>query len=406
MNRINILFLLLFAFVFQGQTQAQYFSSEAEISLVTCSPGSELYSIFGHSAIRVEDTATNTDLIFNYGVFDFNTPNFYWKFVKGKLQYRLAIQRTSDFIRAYQAEGRSVKVEKMRLTEREQNRLLQFLRINYLPENRYYLYDFFYNNCSTKIWDVTEEQVADSLTFDTSVYEALSFRNLLYLYLETVPWSKLGIDLLLGMPADKTASFEEQMYLPDYLSRNMSHTIRSEGKLKNTRLLGPEQIILERDPSKSNFNAPVVGPMMVFMGLLLIMLLITLWGRPGLKRGVDTGLLLITGLLGVVLLFMWFASDHQQMDGNLNLLWANPLGLVFVYYAIRNQMRNAGITYSILGVFVLVNLLAWNWLPQQFNLALLPLLAGMLIRGVDNFLSVYYPGKEIRHWLGLSRNQA
>ena len=179
MNRAKFILLLIFAFSLQGNANAQYFSSNAEISLVTCSPGSELYSVFGHSAIRVKDTTTQTDLIFNYGVFDFGTPNFYWKFVRGKLQYKLAIQRTSRFVDSYRAEGRMVKVEKMRLTRKEKDRMIRFLRVNYLPENRYYLYDFFYNNCSTKIWDVAEENVEGGLEFDTSVYDPQSFRDLL-----------------------------------------------------------------------------------------------------------------------------------------------------------------------------------------------------------------------------------
>jgi len=375
----------------QVEGHAQYFSSRAEISLITCSPGSELYSIFGHSAIRVNDTTSDTDLIFNYGVFDFNTPHFYWKFVRGKLQYRLAIQQMDNFVRAYAAEGRSIKEEKLNLTQEEKRRLIAFLRVNYRPENRYYLYDFFYNNCSTKIWDVASGQIDDSLRFDTSVYMARSFRDLLYIYMEAVPWSKLGIDLLLGMPADKIASFEQQMYLPDFLSRNMSHTYRLDSSGDKHQLMGPEEVILKKNEAISGVKKSFFTPLMVFSLIGIVLVGVTFWSGRNIKRWVDASLLFIVGLLGVLLLFMWFATNHQQMDGNLNLLWANPLGLVFFYFALRNQMDRAGVVFGIFLVFLAVALVGWFWLPQHFNLSLVPLLIALLIRGVDNLFPVCCP---------------
>jgi len=382
--------LLLLALLIRAESQAQTFSSHAEVSLITCSPGSELYSIFGHSAIRVRDTVTNRDWIFNYGVFDFDTPNFYWKFIRGKLQYRLAIQRMDDFVRSYAAEGRAIKEERLRLTGREKQRLLRFLRINHLPENRYYLYDFFYNNCSTKIWDVSEAQVSDSLVFDRSVYTPRSFRDLLYPYLEKVPWSKLGIDLLLGVPADKTASFEQQMYLPDYLSRNMSHTYRLASSGREA-LMEKEKVILERDESISGVDKSWLTPAVVFGLVLLALAVLTFRAGKSTRRRVDAALLLLTSVFGVVLLFMWFGTNHQQMDWNLNILWANPLGLLFVYFALRKKMKRAGWAAGVLLAFLLVNLVGWPWLPQQFNLSLLPLILALVIRTLDNFLPVCCP---------------
>jgi hypothetical protein len=391
LNRAKLILLLIFAFSLKGSANAQYFSPDAEISLVTCSPGSELYSIFGHSAIRVKDTTTDTDLIFNYGVFDFDTPNFYWKFIRGKLQYKLAIQPTGWFVESYAAEGRMVKVEKMNLTRNEKNRMIRFLRVNYLPENRYYLYDFFYNNCSTKIWDVAEENIPGELTFDTSIYDPQSFRNLLAPYLSSVPWAKLGIDLLLGMPADKIATFKQQMYLPDFLSRNMSHTIRKEAVGGKRGLLGPEKVILERDPQKSQFNKPFIGPLAAFSLLLGLVLVITFFGGQKVKRWVDALLLLMPGLLGILLLFMWFGSDHQQMDWNLNVIWANPVALVFVFFALRNKMRSAAIAYGIWLVFLVINLIGWHWIPQDFHPALFPLIVAWVVRGADRFVPICCP---------------
>lgn len=388
---------MLLALLIRAESQAQTFSSHAEVSLITCSPGSELYSIFGHSAIRVRDTVTDRDWIFNYGVFDFDTPNFYWKFIRGKLQYRLAIQRMDDFVRSYAAEGRAIKEERLRLTGQEKQRLLRFLRINHLPENRYYLYDFFYNNCSTKIWDVSEAQVSDSLVFDRSVYTPRSFRDLLYLYLEKVPWSKLGIDLLLGVPADKTANFEQQMYLPDYLSRNMSHTYRLTSSGREP-LMEKEKVILERNEKLSDMDRSLLTPAVVFGLVLLVLAVLTFRAGKSTRRRVDAVLLLLTSLFGVVLLFMWFGTNHQQMDWNLNVLWANPLGLFFVYFALSKQMKRAGWAAGGLLAFLLVNLVGWPWLPQHFNLSLLPFILALAIRALDNFLPVCCPEFYRRKW--------
>lgn len=388
---------MLLALLIRTESQGQTFSSHAEVSLITCSPGSELYSIFGHSAIRVRDTVTDRDWIFNYGVFDFDTPNFYWKFIRGKLQYRLAIQRMGDFVRSYAAEGRAIKEERLRLTGREKQRLLRFLRINHMPENRYYLYDFFYNNCSTKIWDVAEAQVSDSLAFDRSVYSPRSFRDLLYPYLEKVPWSKLGIDLLLGVPADKTANFEQQMYLPDYLSRNMSQTYRLTASGREP-LMEEERVILEKDEKISGMESPLLTPAVVFGLVLLVLAGITFRAGKRTRRRLDAVLLLLTSLFGVVLLFMWFGTNHQQMDWNLNVLWANPLGLFFVWFALRKKMKKAGWASGVLLVFLLVNLAGWPWLPQQFNLSLLPLILALAVRALDNFLPVCCPEFYRRKW--------
>jgi len=368
---------------------SQVLSKNAELSLITCSPGSELYSIFGHSAIRVYDSTTNTDLIFNYGVFDFSTPNFYWKFVRGKLRYQLAIQDMDRFLQEYRMEGRSVKEEKFLLTEREKNRMISFLRRNYLPENRYYLYDFFYNNCSTKIWDVLKSQVDSKLEFDTSVYAPRSFRDLMSPYLETVPWARLGIDILLGVPADKIATFPQQMYLPDYLSRNMSHTLRSNGVSGQEKVLGAENVIVKRNPELSNFNTPAVGPIVAGWLLLIVVIVLTLFGGVKGRKWFDGIFITILGLLGVVLIFMWTATNHQQMDWNLNILWANPVGLAFTWFLLRNKMRSASWVYGILMVISILTLIFWQLIPQDLNQALVPLVLAIALRGSDHFLPLY-----------------
>lgn len=385
MKRLQLLLVLTVVLAFNSSVNSQTISKNAELSLITCSPGNELYSIFGHSAIRVSDSTTNTDLIFNYGVFDFSTPNFYWKFIRGKLQYQLAIQDMDRFLQEYRMEGRFVKEEKFLLSQREKSRMISFLERNYLPENRFYLYDFFYNNCSTKIWDVLKSQVDSELEFDTSVYSPKSFRDMMDPYLETAPWARLGIDILLGVPADKIATFQQQMYLPDYLSRNMGHTLRPDTMNGHRKVLGPQHVILERNPERSSFNTPVIKPLHAGWLLFLAVVVLSFFSGAKARKWFDGIFLTLLGLLGVVLIFMWMATDHQQMEWNLNILWANPLSLLFTWFVLRKKMRSALWIYGLLMVISVLTLVFWNLIPQDFNNALIPVVLAIAVRGAFYF---------------------
>ena len=315
----------LFA-VYSGFSQP--ITHNAEVSLLTCSSGKELYATFGHSAIRVYDSITQTDIVFNYGVFDFNTPNFYWKFVNGKLKYQLAIQSARRFIRMYEKEGRSVIEEKIILKKEEKRDLLAYLQKNYLPENRYYLYDFFYNNCSSKIWDVTVKQVNQPLYYDSENQGNITFRQMLYPYLKDLPWAKLGINILLGMPADEIANFEEQVFLPDYLSYNMSHTLREKNKNNAQSLLGPRKVLVEKKTPEHNDK---LKPIRVFWIFFVLIFMLTILGvSKKILSIIDYIIYSSAGLLGLLLTFLWFISEHQAMNANLDLLWANPIAFLII----------------------------------------------------------------------------
>lgn len=388
LKNMRILAPLYLLLMFALSSNAQGISKNARLSLITCSPGSELYSIFGHSAIRLVDTTTQTDLIFNYGVFDFSTPHFYWKFIRGKLQYQLAIQRTSHFLQGYKRDGRWVKEEKFHLNPQEKRQMIDFLFWNYQPANRYYLYDFFYNNCSTKIWDVASSAVSRKMAFDTSIYRPQSFRNLLEPYLEREPWARLGIDLLLGMPADRLASFSQQMYLPDYLSRHMSYTYLSDPEKGKVMLLGSEQMLIEPNADKSELSESLIKPQLAGWMFFVVFLLISFVAGRKTKKWVDGIFLGLLGLLGMLMIFAWFATNHQQMDGNLNVLWANPLGLLFGWFVLRNQMQNAARLMAIWTGLSLLTLVSWHILPQNFNEALIPVILTIVVRGADRWLAL------------------
>jgi len=382
---LNVLFFsFLFSFFFNS-TEAQLVTDNAEVSLLTCSSGDELYSTFGHSAIRVKDTVTERDIVFNYGIFDFDTPHFYWKFVRGKLMYQLAIQQTDRFLMAYSFEGRSVKEEPFNLTQQEKTQLISFLKKNYKPENRYYLYDFFYKNCSSIIWDVVTAQIDDTLHYDSSVYKQKSFRQMLYPSLEELPWAKFGIDIALGTPSDKIASFKEQTYLPAYLSRNLSHTFRDRSPNGNKNLLGKENMLVKKEQEPS--PGFTLTPKILFWGMFLVFLMITLFlPQRKTKNTIDYFFFALQGLLGLLLLFLWFGTDHQSMHANLNLLWANPLAILLVFI-LRKKKNNLKIfTLGMIFLGAMVTLMGWNLLPQHFHPAFIPVCLSIMLRVADHIV--------------------
>ena len=362
-------------------------TDKAEVSLLTCSSGEELYSTFGHSAIRVKDTVTERDIVFNYGVFDFDTPHFYWKFVRGKLMYQLAIQQTDRFLMAYSFEGRSVKEEPFNITQREKIQLIQFLKKNYKPENRYYLYDFFYKNCSSIIWDVVTAQIDATLHYDSSVYQPKSFRQMLYPSLEELPWAKFGIDIALGTPSDKIASFKEQTYLPTYLSRNLSHTYRETSTNGNVKLLGKGQTLVEQEQdSTSTFT---LTPEIVFWIVFFILVIITVFMQRGkTKNTIDYLFFALQGLLGLLLLFLWFGTDHQSMHANLNLLWANPLAILLLFVLRKKKNKLKIVVLGMLFLGAMVTLIGWNLLPQHFHPAFIPICLSVMVRVTDHIVQM------------------
>ena len=191
-------------------------SKDATISILTCSPGNELYSLFGHTGIRVVDKANNMDIVFNYGTFDFDTQGFYFKFARGLLPYQLSCSEFRRFLSSYIYDKRSVYSQTLNLDSIQKQYLMDLLIENYQPANREYLYNFLYDNCSTRVRDIIEKSTGNQITWIAQP-STKSFWNLLDEYLGRSPWIQWGIHTILGSPATSTATLREQMFLPDYL---------------------------------------------------------------------------------------------------------------------------------------------------------------------------------------------
>lgn len=356
--------------------QLDTISNGIRISLVTGSAGNELYSVFGHSAIRVQDSIRGSDILYNYGTFDFDTPNFYWKFIRGKLPYALSLERTQDLMRLYRYENRSLTDQTLNLTNAQEYELIRFLNWNAKPENRFYLYDFFYNNCATVIRDIFENQY--DIQYEDKPDREVTFRNLLDEKLVNSPWSDFGIDLILGAPADKIADFRNQMFLPDYLSQNLAHAMRDGEPLMQSPVT-----IQERDESQMQQAGLNFTPMMLFVIVALVGIGITLSSNQRAKNIFDVLIFGSFGLAGWFFVFMWFGTDHIATKENWNLLWLNPLYLVLVFGIIAKKGKWLRVAFAINATILWLTLLGWNVIPQQFHTAVIPILIMLIARSMD-----------------------
>ena len=290
------------------------------ISLLTCSPGSELYSAWGHSALRVRYPELGADMIFNFGLFDFNTPNFYVKFVRGKLQYVLGIQELREFVASYEWEGRSIVEQKLNLTSEQKDSIISRLQYLYKPENRYYYYSFLYKNCTTELRDLiftytnTSEELLNQEADET-------FRDLLNIY--TKSWARFGINIMLGSTLDRKVNRFERMFLPDYLMTGASETVTAEGNL-----VGREETMLGL-PQASDAKigiGDIVRPE-VIASLMLILVLLSLYFKK-MEPCVRRGIFAFFGLAGLFILIVTTITEHTELYWNYNMLWLNPLFLI------------------------------------------------------------------------------
>lgn len=332
-TRHCIFFIVLAIAFFPAMTYSKNtLSDSSKISFITCGSGDELYSTFGHSAIRVYDPQNGMDLVFNYGTFDFGDPKFYSKFVRGKLNYFLSIAHFEDFLEDYINENRSVYEQVLNLSTEDHNAVLEYLKENYKEENRFYLYDFFFNNCSTRQLDVLENVLKTRLVYPPEVQDISnsSFRQLTDPYLTHMPWSDFGIDLGLGSPTDRKAHYVEHAYLPDKLKDLIAAShVQIGDSLKP--LVKESYFLFNNTTISETENNSVIDPLSFTLILLGIGIMYTLYGfRKGYYCSwFDSLLFMIVGLTGCLLFFLWFGTDHTATVWNYNLLWALPTHVVF-----------------------------------------------------------------------------
>lgn len=379
---LTLIFLLSY---FTALTQINTLAKDAEISIITIGPGKQLYDSFGHNAIRVSDPSNGKDLAFNYGTFDFNTPNFYIKFGQGKLPYALSVSTYDGFLRNYIAEKRWIKQQKLDLTYGEKIAIFEFLLNNAQPSNREYQYDFFLDNCATRIRDVLAVNLGSKLSYQDKQYAPFlySFRELIQQRLHWNSWGSLGIDIALGAVIDRTANPWEHQFLPDYVFESLkSATITRNNK--TSALIKKETTINNPGPRARN-TAFLLSPFFVFLVIALGIVYRTLRDSKQQKRSrwLDTVLFFVTGIVGVLLLVLWLATDHTATINNYNILWAFPVNLIFCTLLSKKTPKKWLSRYlSFLIILLILLVVHWCTGVQVFAGALLPLLIALFIRYV------------------------
>ena len=373
--------LILLTFVGFIPAKAQFW----EVSLLTADPGTELYSSFGHSAIRMREIGPEgRDLVFNFGTFDFDTPNFYGKFATGKLNYMLSVATYDRFIIEYDYYKRGLREQVLDLNQEQKDFLLQHLDAQYDPSRRFYKYDFFYNNCATKIRDAFDIAIGDQLVWSDSIAEEKTFRNLIDEFVLPLPWADFGIDLALGAVIDRPATELEKQFLPTYMEQAFANATIVENGVSRP-LVKQSRVLLEYP--KEAAQQPLLNPTVVFWLLAVIFAVLTLYGfkKGKLMKGLDVAFFGVLGILGVVVTFLWFFTDHSATLWNWNILWAFPGHLVLVWGLVARPNANWISSYLlfVMGATVLT-LLFWMFGMQSFSPALIPILLLLLLRA--NFL--------------------
>lgn len=375
-------FLLLANIAVAFNLQAQYPTDSAKISLITLSPGSETYAAFGHSALRVADSHRGFDYVYNYGTFDFETSNFYLKFGFGRLMYFLSISNYHDFYTAYKMWGQAMWEQNLNLTNKEKWQLMSNLQKNYQTEERFYRYGFFRDNCSTRIRDIIERSVDGKVLYDTTlIKKPESFRMLYSAYLQKDPWVLFGIDILLGKGTDSIAGIRDYMFLPANMMTLFASAKITDGGAK--RSLAQSPVLLY--PTTLSFEEPnpLTSPVGIFWGLFCIVLIFTFIGYKWNRyfKWFDVILLLITGLLGLLIFVLMLFSWHPELWTNSNIVWANPVNLVFavglIFRSKAKWLRKLLIIYGVaLVVFIPISL----GLKQHLPTAAYPIMGIMVVR--------------------------
>ncbi len=306
------------------------------VSLLTCSPHDEIYSLYGHTAIRYEDKASKTDIVVNYGMFSFKKPFFVARFVLGLTDYEMGIQDFNDFCYEYQYFGSQVTQQEINLTPEEKGQLLKALQDNY-ANARVYRYNYFYNNCTTKARDIILKSIDGKIEYKNGIDRSVSFRDLIHGCNANYSWASFGNDLLLGFKADMQTTREEQQFLPDNLMRDFDQAkiVSADG---SSRPLVKNTEIIVKGNDYAIAGKTKVTPQFVFITLLILIAAIVVAEFKTKKRflWVDISLLLASGLAGLILFVMLF-SEHPTTSTNLQIFILCPLNLYWAIYIIKNK---------------------------------------------------------------------
>lgn len=370
-----------------GQISANT-NDSIRLSLLTCASGEEIYSLFGHTAIRYENPSQEIDVVFNYGLFSFNTPNFILRFALGETDYQLGVTSYNRFAAEYEYYGRNVWQQTLNLTDKEKARLIKLLEENYQPENRIYRYNFFYDNCATRPRDKIEESISGKVIYPVEPKDgSRTFRDIVHQYCKGHPWARFGIDLCVGREADQPITQRQMMFAPFYLMNAFAGARITNDSLQRPLVVSNE-LIVDTTP-ETNEDDWLPTPLQCALLLFILTAGATIYGirrRTGLW-GIDLILFGMAGIAGCVLAFLALFSQHPAVSSNFLLFIFHPGQFFFLPYIIYCDRKRKKCWYMTLNLIVLTLFIAlFSLIPQRIDFAVVPLALCLLIRSASNLI--------------------
>ncbi|MBO7120235.1 MAG: DUF4105 domain-containing protein [Bacteroidaceae bacterium] len=396
-RKISIILLLIALWrVVGGAWLAAYAQQDSiRVSVLTCSPGQEVYSLYGHTAIRVQVPKDSIDEVFNYGVFDFRKPHFTWHFVLGQTDYMVEPLPWRYFIIDYERRGSSITEQELNLTAPEASCLFSALVENCRPENREYRYSFLYNNCTTKVRDMVEQTIVGSIQYPDTLPH-MTAREVLHRYTAQHPWAQEGNDLLLGSEVDTIMSERAAMFIPENMMMAFDDAFILNAKGDMRPLVRSKKVLLEAKQQAAEPEFPLLPWQVItlFAAICLLVMMIEIWAKR-LFWPWDVLILLLQGIAGTLLTFMFLFSEHPAVDSNWQVWILSPIyfiGIPLVIKAAKKHQQT--LWYAFYFVVLALFLLFSPWIPQVFAKITVPLALCLLTRPISYY---YYCRRKKKH---------
>ena len=365
------LLVLLYLILASWSVRAQ--QDSVRVSLLTCAPGTEIYELFGHTAIRYENPAEGKDLVFNYGIFSFNTPNFVLRFVKGETDYRLGVVPYSYFEGEYAVRGSSVYQQTLNLTDEEKQKIWDLLEENYRPGNRIYRYNYFYDNCTTRARDKIEDCIDGKVVYPQAE-EGVTFRDIVHRCTKGNEWDELGIDLCLGSEADVPIDGRKQMFAPFNMLEAARGAVIMQGDSVRPLVLSESKVVdVEPEEAKPGFPLSPLSCVCI----LLVVTCIIVWLQLKWKKVIWAWDLLLFGAQGVagcIIAFLFFFSIHPTVGSNWLIVLFNPIPLIYLPVMIYKAIKGRKDLYHLINMaYLTFFIMIMPFIQQEFNVTVLPL---------------------------------
>jgi hypothetical protein len=379
-NMNNKVLLLIFFFLSSFSFSMEQDIDRYNISILTVSPGKDLVDAFGHSGIRVVDNELNYDVVFNFGIYDFQAPDFYSNFVKGRPIYSLGINNYNRFFNDYKNQKRGILEHKIQISKNKKDALIRLLFENSRQENKFYVYEYFNDNCSTKVADLFIENFNDEIfnsEINLSGKSNDSYRSLIYKMIPKNSWGSLGIDICLGSIIDQDISYRQTFFLPSKFGSFLDTIESVNPEIIESKLLLKSQDVFE----ESSFN--LTSPLFVILFISILTILVSFRDYRNNKQTkiLDILLISITTMIGLLISYLWFYSDHSAASQNYNILWASPLNILLFIDLFTRKKRKWILGY-LKFIFIMLLLMMSHWIlsVQTFNITLFSFIFALLIR--------------------------